>query len=714
MTWDRWRILRGVALGLSVWLAAPGVASALRMFPAAEVQEAQSLHQRILAEVPSLDPRQLREHPRLPPETIASLQERLAVLQTREAGNPFFHWAQGELVRQAQGSAAAAPAFERARQTAGPRPLIHWILWQDFLARGLLEEAQREERALQAIQLTWGLSRFPLLAVEEIRQASEAADGAEFSRAFALYDAALANVPESAEALIGRAGLSWQRDKTQVLQVLRDLASGLFQTVRGAQTGFRLTSNLFLSLLIAWLAALCLVAAIVAVKIQPLISHELREGLFKALPAPTQVSLGFLVLLLPFMLGLGLFWAAVGVLLVCAPYLTRPERWLASVLLAALLGLPAGYEWVAARHVLASSPQIVLARAAEEGGRGETLVQELRRWAEEAPNNALPHYYLGLVLKRRGELAQAEEAMAHAARLLPREGFALVGLGNLQYLQGRLEEAEATYRRAAVLLPSSAAVQMNLSKLYTQRLQLDPSNDALTKSLKLDPHMVHTASSFHGQGVIQFVVDESVPWRVLTAGLVPRDGEVRPVAEGLWGSPLRGVSLRLLPYVGGGLLLLFWGHVRLRGRTPPVRRCRQCRATFCAKCQPIPKEKEYCSACAAAFRQREGVAAFVKVRRIREGEEWLRREALRIGVVGSLVPGGGDLYEGRVVRGLLLCLSAVWLLLEGLVLDILTPSFRFALPLQGPLRSAVVLLLLLSLSAYSWQRSWSRAAGEGP
>jgi hypothetical protein len=226
--------------------------------------------------------------------------------------------------------------------------------------------------------------------------------------------------------------------------------------------------------------------------------------------------------------------------------------------------------------------------------------------------------------------------------------------------------------------------------------------------------MVHTASSFHGQGVIRFVVDESVPWRALTAGLVPRDGEVRPVAEGLWGSPLRGVSLRLLPYVGGGLLLLFWGHVRLRGRTPPVRRCRQCRATFCAKCQPIPKEKEYCSACAAAFRQREGVAAFVKVRRIREGEEWLRREALRIGVVGSLVPGGGDLYEGRVVRGLLLCLSAVWLLLEGLVLDILTPSFRFALPLQGPLRSAVVLLLLLSLSAYSWQRSWSRAAGEGP
>lgn len=709
MTRHGWWTCRSLALGLSLWAAAAGTAGAFQMFPAAEVQEAHALRERILAEVPQLDPRQLRERAQLSPEAITVAQQRLAALQSREAENPFFHWAQGEVLRQTQGPAAAAPAFERARQTAGQRALIHWLLWQDFLGRDSRAEAQREERALQAIQLTWGLARFPVLATEEIRLGAEAADSGELARAVALYEAALANMPESPEALMGGASLIWQADKTRAFEVARDLAAGLSQILRGRETGFRLTSNLLLSLLVTWLAALCLVAAILSIKTQPLFGHDLNERILKALPPPSQVSLGLLLFLLPLMLGLGLLWAAVVALLISAPYMPRREQGAVSVLLAVLVTMPFGYEWVAARHVLASSPRFALAQAVEQGGRGETLVQELRRWAVEEPNAGLPRYYLGLALKRRGELAQAEAEMAQAAQLLPRAGFVQVGLGNLQYLLGRLPEAEATYRRAAEILPGSATVQLNLSKLYTQRLQLDQSNEALTRSLKLDPHMARTVSYFHGQGITQFVIDESVPREALVAGLAPWIGDVRAVAEGFWGSPLRGVSLRLLPYVAVLLLILFWTHVTLRGRTPPVRRCQQCGAPFCGKCQTHPKEKEYCSRCAAVFRQREGVTAFVRGRRIREAEEWQRQERARLGILGSVVPGGSDLYGGHLVRGLLLCLPAVWLLAEAFALDLLTPSFRFASPLPGPIRYTVAILLLLALYLFSVRRSWGRS-----
>jgi len=713
MTKHRWRIPWAVALGLLLWGAVPVAPAAWELFPAEEIQEAQALRQRILAEFPQLAPRALREHPRLSPATLVLVQERLAALQSREAENPFFHWAQGELLRQTQGSAAATSAFARARQIAGPRVLIHWLLWEDFLGRDLVEEAQREERALQAIQLTWGLSRFPLLAMEQMRHGDEAADAGDLARAVAFYDAAVANAPESPEALIGRAALTWQVDKTRLLQVTRDLVGGVSQTLRGAQTGFRLTSNLLLSLMVTWLTALCLFAAILAIKSQPLFIHDLSERFFKGFPPPAAVRLGLLILLLPLLLGLGLLWAAVGALLVCAPYMTRREQCLTSTLLVLLLTFPFGYEGVAARHVLASSRNFVLVQAAELGGRGDSLLLELRGWAQEAPNAGLPHYYLGLVLKRRGDLARAEEEMTQAAQLLPRAGFAQIGLGNAQYLRGRLPEAEVTYRRAAELMPSSAAVQLNLSKLYTQRLQLDPSNEALTKALKLDPHMVRTVSYFHGQGMIEFVIDESVPWNVLVAGLAPRDREVQPVAEGFWGTPLRGVSLSFLPVAAVALLILFWSRVILRARTPPVRRCPQCRAVFCGKCQSDAREKEYCRACAAVFRQREGVAAFVKLRRLREGEEWLRQEQFRIGILGSIVPGGSDLYQGRVIAGFLLALPAVWLLFEGIVMDLLAPSLRFASPLPGPVRWAAALVLFVILCAYSMRRSWSAETSEG-
>lgn len=99
MTASGRRISRAAALGLGLWVTCPGLAAGLELFPAAEVREAHELRLRILAEVPQLDPRHLRERPRLPPETLAQVQQRLLALQARETDNPFFHWAQGELMR---------------------------------------------------------------------------------------------------------------------------------------------------------------------------------------------------------------------------------------------------------------------------------------------------------------------------------------------------------------------------------------------------------------------------------------------------------------------------------------------------------------------------------------------------------------------------------------------------------------------------------------
>jgi tetratricopeptide (TPR) repeat protein len=706
MTPRAWWNTRIIAAGLCLGLAAPGLAGAFQLFPTAEVQEAHTLRQRILAEAPPLDSEPGRPQPKLPPETIRQIQQRLSALQTREAENPFWYWAQGELVRQSQGIAPATAFFARARQVAGARFLIHWLLWQEYLGRDLQDEARREEAVLQALQVAWGLTRFPLLATELMRSGDEAAQAGDPSRAAALFDAAVTNTPESAQAHFGRAAYTWQADKTQLLPVVRDVLRGVALTLRSPQTGYRLSSNLVLSLVLTGLVALAVVAAILALRVQPLFGHELNERVLKSFPPPAQFSLGLLVSLLPLVLGLGLLWSAVLLLLISAPYLSVRERIGVTALLVLLAALPSGYQWVAARHALASSSELALVQTVEQGGRGERLVQDLTRWSRDDPNNGLAHYYLGLTLKRRGELPQAEAAMTRAAQRLPRANFALVALGNLQYLRGNLAEAEASYRLAAELAPSAAA-QMNLFKLYAQRLQFEQSKDALSRSTKLDPHMAQTLSRFHGRGGAEFVVDEMVPWDALVAGLVPATRDAAAVAEGLWGAPLRGVTLPLLPYVAVLLLILFWTNVALRGRMPPVRRCHQCGTPFCLRCQRSPKEKEYCAPCATVFRPREGgVAAFVKVRRIREGEEWARQERTRVGILGSLLPGGNDLYRGRVIWGLALALPAVWLLLEGLVLDVLTPTFRFPVPIPGPLRWTVAVLLLLGLYAYSMQRSW--------
>jgi hypothetical protein len=151
-----------------------------------------------------------------------------------------------------------------------------------------------------------------------------------------------------------------------------------------------------------------------------------------------------------------------------------------------------------------------------------------------------------------------------------------------------------------------------------------------------------------------------------------------------------------------------WAHVVVRRRIPPVRRCIQCGAPFCSKCQVTVREKEYCRPCGAVFRSQEGVTAFVRIRRQQEGEEWARRERLRSGLLGSVLPGGSDLYRGRTLVGLLLVLPAIWLALEGGLLDAWMPSFRFATPLPGVIRLTITLMILLILFGISIRRGWSK------
>ena len=689
-------------------LALPGRAGAQHLFPAAEVQEAHGLRQRVLAEVVELDSEAARERRRLSPEVLAGLQQRLTALESREGANPFFAWAQGEVLRQTHGPGPAAPWFERARQLAGSRFAAHWLLWQEYLQRDVRDEAAREEKVLRNIQLTWGIARFPLLSAELMRYGSEAAARGDGARALAFYDGAVANTPESPEALFGRAAVRWQVDKGAVLAVARDLGQGLLHTARSGRWTRQVAGNLLLSLQVAWLAALVVLAAVLLVKSHALFAHDLGERVLASLPPALQGTLALLAVLLPVVAGLGLLWSALVALVLMAPHLTRRERMVVTALMAGLALLPMGYRLVAMGHVLAASPELGTVRAVEQGARGEALLRELRGWVQAAPQTGLPHHFLGLVLKRRGELPQANAEVAQALQLAPGAAFPLVAQGNLQYLQGRPAEAEATYRRAAELAPSSVPVQVNLVALYTQRLLLDQSKDALSRAQRLDPFTVGMVSDLHSAGTTSVVLDEPVPWPTLAGTLAPPAAAVATVAEGLWGAPLRGIRLAQLPLVAGVVLVLFWAHVAVRRRIPPVRRCIQCGTPFCSKCQVTVKEKEYCRPCAGVFRSREGVAAFVRIRRQQEGEDWARRERLRSGVLGSLVPGGSDLYRGRTLIGLLLVVPALWLALEGGLLDAWAPSIRFATLLPGPMRATIAVLLLLVLFAVSIRRGWSK------
>lgn len=694
-------------------LLAPGPAEALLSVPEAELAEARTLRDRIADAVPELEGLS-RLRGRADPQAMAALQQRLAALQGKEQANPFFHWALGEVRRLSQGPEAARPSFEEAMRLAGNRAAIHWLFWDDLLGEGLDAEAEREYRTLQGISVTWGLWRTPRLAERLLREARRAAATGDGPRALALASQAIESDPRWWEAYLLRARILWGTDKAQVVAAALDLATGVVQAWRSPWISYRLMGSTLAGLLLAVLLALLLYAAVLVFKYHPLLAHDLSEGRLAKLPGRAHSSLALLLILLPLATGLGLYWSALFALVILAPYSLDRERVVASALLVLAALLPLGYLALSQWHLAQASPRLATAAEAEAGGRGEDLVAAAEAWAREEPQRGLPQYYLGLVRKRRGELAQAQVHLAQAVSLAPRLAPAQVALGNVLYLQGDLEGAEAAYLRAVGLQPRIASARANLGQLYAQRLQLDRANRELTETAALDPAMASLLSRHRGQSASgeSVLVDEPVDLRSLW-GAMPSAADAGRLADALWGGLLRWVPLMASPLAWlagvGGL----WSVTLWRRRRGFARGCRNCGKPFCPKCQTSIREEHYCPSCAAVFRVKEGVAAYVKVRRIREVEEWQSRRRRRHGILGVLFPGAGHLYAGDTVGGIIMLLLAVICLNQIALLDLLAPALDFPSLLPSSIRWGLlgVPLLLLYLASIGGSVR-ARAAGD--
>jgi tetratricopeptide (TPR) repeat protein len=662
------------------------------------------MRQRIVDSLPGLDLTRLRGKTAVPPDALAEASRALAALEGREAGNPFYYWLRGELLRRTDGTDAGEPFFARAAEAAGAKSVVHWILWQEHLARGLWKEAERHEQALVPLQLRAGLATAPLLGDTLVEAARHAGLDGDLPAAFRLYDRALLYDPRHVEALAGRAASRWGLSPGRVAGALSDAARSVSASLGDRLTAGRMLGNLLLSFMAAWLLCLLICAGVAALRTHAVFFHDLQEGLFRRFLPPARWSLSLLVLLAPLFLGLGLLWTAVAALLLLAPYLAPRERLLASILLAGLALMPLGYRWIAAQHRLAASPRLHASLAAERGGVGEDLLAALEAWRADHPNSGLAAYYLGVVQKRRGDLAAAEQSLAAAVKLRPSWSFAQTGLGNLHALAGRQAEAEAAYLKATSLRESFAAAA-NLGALYTVQMQLEKSAEWMRRSAQADGHAAGLLARAAARGGTAAMLEEPVPAAVLAAELGTED-EGDAIAEGFWGGPLRGISLRWLPAVALALLAAFWAQARLRSARAAAR-CQECGTPFCTQCHPNFRERTYCGPCTPVFRERDGIPAMAKVARFREADAWSRRERKRTAWLAALIPGGGWWYRGAGLA-LPVSLLALGALLEGMVLDAAAPSLRFPSPYPWTVRwggALAIVLLLQGLSVWQGRRA---------
>jgi len=410
------------------------------------------------------------------------------------------------------------------------------------------------------------------------------------------------------------------------------------------------------------------------------------------------------LLVAPFLAGLGLALPVLLLLGFLWPYLRGRERGLAVALLACSLASP-----------LAPAMLDRLALALRADGRpfhGLPALEHapwtperqarLVRAAADDPGSGFAQFALAWHSRRGGDLELAERAYEAALRVWPEHPAVLTDLGNVAAMRGRTDRALELYRRAAARDPRAAAAHFNAAQLLTRRFDYQGANEELRQASAIDFELVRHYQSRAGESGLLPLVDAWPAPATFWAGLAGARGRAHPLplllrdrieASGF------GFAFGALVLAAAGFAAGRWRHRRL-----PLRHCTNCGLVVCRRCARRRREAALCEPCdrigAGAETQEFSRVLLLQHRaRRRDGERVLGTS------LAAVVPGFGLLAHRRVV-GPVVLLSLTWLL-GRLALGVPMPfavAARFAPPGSGlpplVLWAAILLVYAGSLGGY--------------
>lgn len=427
-----------------------------------------------------------------------------------------------------------------------------------------------------------------------------------------------------------------------ILHLVRE--SFMFQLVVAANLLYLGLQAFFLSIVV--------IALVVVALHQAHLRHGWSERLASFLMLETAGWWSWVILIAPYLAGLGPALPTLAFLGLLFPAVKLRERVLFVLLAITLAGVPL---LTGALDRLSSPLQDDQAPFyGVPSLQGEPFSPERRadfdRRAALHPDNPFLQFAAGWMAQRGGDPVAAERHFRRVLTAWPDDDRVLNNLGNALAAQGRSDEALNAYRKAIAREPRNAAAHFNASQIYTLRYDFQAANEELARASALDFEMVKACQAERAEAKWARLVDQWLAPRVCWRAM--RQATFSTTASGalppLWRTRIEctgwGFSLVALLLASASLALGMLFQKRM-----PVRRCSNCGRPICRRCVERRREMALCPRCAVTWSRAESpefgrVLLFQVRRRIQERRDTLFR------VLGVLVPGLGYLPYRRLVR----------------------------------------------------------------
>ncbi|MFQ5988512.1 MAG: hypothetical protein ACE5K9_01235 [Candidatus Methylomirabilales bacterium] len=679
------RDFRTIGLVLFLILMMPGWGDAAGLD---EVREATALWTRVFGRLPALE-LFIQKGKQIQASDFEVIEAGLESVSQEEASNPFVPLARGVLIALKGGGFERAAAEASAK--AGNRVAVRWLLYRTYLRLGEGEAANHELREIRGIRDRLGLDRITFIAWNLVRLAKEHADRGDRQGAEEALTLAGDFAPGDPRVLFARARI-FMGSPGAVFSLMK----GWWVSLTSPFYGPNRWTNILASLLLAIPVGLMFVGLLLILRVTPLFQHDLAEWTRRKYSPAVQVALPIALYLLPIIFGLGLLPAVLLCLLPLGIYMTGRERLLVGALVLSLLILPGGYYLLATVLTSTSSARFEALLHVEEGNRGVGTEAALRRWAEEAPHDPLPLFYLGRLYRSQGKLKSAGQSYAEAQALAPHEAAIWNNRGNLAFLVGDLPQAQSAYQKAIGLNPDLPQPHFNLSQVLTENLLLEQAQQEYAQAMREMPSLGERLQQAQAEGRKMVAIDAPLSVKQVWRKVLFLDSPASKMADFLWGRRFLGVWLSMLPWVGGGYLFAFGMIFWLRKQRRFARACQECGKSFCPRCQRVLGELRLCTRCAIIERARAGgVPRGVK----NIPAELPYREPRWLGPTLALIPGMEGMYRGKTLWGFLLLLATV-VVVSPMLGQVLAPAaYLTGDPLPYTVPASLLILFCLYLLA---------------
>ena len=528
-----------------------------------------------------------------------------------------------------------------------------WVLKSQGSDKKTPAKSTKELDQLYQLKLDKGIRNFPILSYLLSREARKARERGDSDQAMALASYSVKFSPDLPSFYFELAKALWSQSPFQLHKIFPEVFKGLLAQFQHYPSSLNFFYNFFFILCNAILMTFVVFGIVVMVKYLSLYFYDIRRNLTQKVSGLLINSAKIFVLFIPFFLRLDILWAIMFWSIFLWSYMMKRERQALLIFFILLVYLPFFLRSASSFLDGPHSEVLVEMSQANHEDWDKTVEQKLEAWLSTHPNDPEVLFTLGLIGKREGRFAQAEEWYRKSTQQVPQFHEALSNLGNVYLAKKQPDLAIASYRQAVDLDPNKGAYYYNLYRAYSQETFLTgKASKAFEKARQLDPKLIDYYSAIDSPSVNRMMIDEvlTIPrlWKRSLDQFIGREGVLYCFFKA-WFEKIPS-RIFLVPLFFLGLLI---GISRYGRAKRFLNRCPMCGSPTYRFYLGTSDQESICFNCHRIFIQKEKIHPRIQEKKSLQVSQFQKKNHFVSRFLSLFFVGFSDVWSGQSFKGVL-------------------------------------------------------------